>query len=151
MEEETRERETSRPHVDYWKKIKTITKTRKQVGNIWLEVEISVERPVFVGGDEGFFRVNAMIKVDKHYIRLSTRAFLELFDILIAKQDAILDTVDEIRERNMQIKDLNRREFASGRRRRRRLNSSEDSEQESEPNGNLKFRDDRREAPVYNR
>jgi hypothetical protein len=121
MNDQNNQPQTSRPHIDYWRKIRTVCRVERDINRVPLLVEVTIERPVFVGGDEGFFRINATLKIDKHYIRLSTRAFRELLDIVHDYRSDFLEAFDEVRDRNATFKrDQEKSESSNGEARKER-------------------------------
>ena len=89
-----------RRQIDRWEKIRTVVDERSDRGNLPLKFNISIERPIFTNGDVGYLRVNAIITVGSYYVRLATRALIDLLDILAEHRGKILDAVDEVRDRN---------------------------------------------------
>jgi len=104
MSTENQTEERQRSTIDYWETIRKIVDRERAIGTMPLYILVTIERPVFVGGEKGFYRLNAKIQIGSHFIRLSTRAFIELLDILTETRGDILDATDEVHRLNQELK-----------------------------------------------
>jgi len=103
--------------IDYWEDIRTITDIERDVGKNHVIFNIIMQRPVFMGGEMGYYRLNTFLKVDGHYLRLSTSVLSTLANFFYNNESKILDAIDEVRGRNAKIDDMNaeQREKTNGR------------------------------------
>lgn len=117
----------NKPQVDFWKKIKKVAYSEREIGRFYLKFSMEISRPVFMDGSEGFFQLSTMIKINDHYIRLSPSVLIELMDILSEKREHILEAINDVREQNEIIRESQketeqkaREKIESGRYRRSR-------------------------------
>lgn len=104
-----RDKNINREHktIDYWEDIRTVADIERDVGKNHVVFNIIMQRPVFMGGEMGYYRLNTFLKVDNHYLRLSTSVLATLANFFINNQNKILDAIDEVRGRNAKIDDMN--------------------------------------------
>lgn len=98
----TREHKT----IDYWETVKTVVNKEKEMRRGRVILNIVVQRPVFVGGEMGYYRLSTFLKVNDRFLRLGTKELEILSGFFADSQENILDAVDEIRKRNDKIEDI---------------------------------------------
>lgn len=105
----SRGKDVNREHktIDYWEDIRTVADIERDVGKNHVVFSIIMQRPVFMGGEMGYYRLNTFLKVDNHYLRLSTSVLATLANFFFNNQNKILDAIDEVRGRNAKIDDMN--------------------------------------------
>lgn len=89
-----------RQTIHHWETIRTIVDENSSRGTLPFRFTVSIEQPIFTNEDIGYHRVNAMIFVGSYYVRLATRAIIDLLDMLDKHRDKILSAVDDVRNTN---------------------------------------------------
>jgi hypothetical protein len=89
--------------IDYWEDIKNILDRDRDVGRRHLSFRIGMQRPVFVDGTMGYYRLNTFIDIDGRYIQLSTSALAAMANYFHYNRDRILNAIDEVRNMNARI------------------------------------------------
>jgi hypothetical protein len=96
-----------RPHehqpIDYWEDIKNVLERDRDVGRRHLYFKIDMQRPVFVDGSMGYYRLNTFIEIDRKYLQLSTSALAAMANYFHYNRDRILNAIDEVRNMNAKI------------------------------------------------
>jgi hypothetical protein len=114
MNEENREtpnrrprRDNNRPKVAEWKTHSTIVNTKEPLGPRGpdLGLRIVVDQPIMENEKEGFKRLSASISVNDRFLRLNTKAFMALMDILSENRSAILDAYDAVQDYNTELRE----------------------------------------------
>jgi len=103
--ERPRPRRENRPRIDYWKKIKKIAYTEKDMGRHFIKLSIEVSRPVFIDEKEGFFQLGTMLQVNEHYLRIPPKILVEIMGLLGENKEAIMEAVDYVNEQNDIVRD----------------------------------------------
>jgi len=90
--------------VKKWRKVRKILDIKEAYGRHTLGLLVDVMQPEFDNGSLGNKNVSAIIKLNEHYLRLSTKAFCHLLLILKDHTDDLLDAIDSVEAENMQKK-----------------------------------------------
>jgi hypothetical protein len=98
-----RERTHQHQPIDYWEDIKNILDRDRDVGRRHLSFRIGMQRPVFVDGTMGYYRLNTFIDIDGRYIQLSTSALAAMANYFHYNRNRILNAIDEVRNMNARI------------------------------------------------
>jgi len=101
-----------------WETIRQVVSYTSFGSQLRMELRIAIERPVFENGDKGFHRLNATIRVGSYFVRLATRAIIDLMDALEHNREKILAATEEIKELN-EKHEAEQREEKRARRQRR--------------------------------
>ena len=89
--------------IDYWENIRSVLERERDVGRKHMSLRIGMQRPVFMDGKMGYYRLNTFIKVDGHYLQLSTSALAALANYFYYNRERIVSAIDEVRNRNAKI------------------------------------------------
>ena len=104
--------------ISRWETIRTVVNYTSYGAPVRMELRIAIERPVFENDDKGFHRLNATIRVGSYFVRLATRAIIDLMDALEHNRKKILAATEEIKELN-EKHEAEQREEQRARRQRR--------------------------------
>lgn len=89
--------------IDYWEDIRAVLERERDVGRKHLSFTIDMQRPVFMDGTMGYYRLNTFIKIDRNYLQLSTSALSALANYFYYNRERIVSAIEEVRNRNGKI------------------------------------------------
>lgn len=122
-------RARSGPAIKSWETLETIVDKKDYIGKIDIGVKVTVDQPEFESGHKGYKRLNAEIRFGRHFIRMNTKGFMRILEILDEHREAIDEAVTEVRADN----DVMRREQQE--RRESRGNRSDQGAWDGRPGG----------------
>jgi hypothetical protein len=113
-------RERRGPTIESWEVLETIVEHNDFIGKIDIGVKVTVDQPTFDNGNKGYKRLNAELRFGRHFIRMNTKGFVRVLQILDDHREVIDTTVEKIRADNDEM----RREQQERRESRSRGNAS---------------------------
>lgn len=96
--------EPGRKDVKTWERIETILDVSRNIGKSRLDVRVAIEQPTFADDTKGFQKITATLGVDGHFIRLNTRAFGELLDLVDMHHEKFSRAIGRVHEANDEIR-----------------------------------------------
>lgn len=88
------------PHIEKWLTEKTVVNQYSTEGRQPLRLNAIIERPKFLSGDLGFYRLMTTITVGDYHIRLPIKSLRTLMDWLEHEKETIQDGIQETYELN---------------------------------------------------
>lgn len=92
-----------RQPIDYWENIRTVLERERDVGRKHMSLRINMQRPVFMDGRMGYYRLNTFLRIDSNYLQLSTSALAALANYFYYNRERIVSAIDDVRNRNAKI------------------------------------------------
>lgn len=96
--------EPGRKDVKAWERIETILDVSRNIGKSRLDVRVAIEQPTFADDTKGFQKITATLGIDGHFIRLNTRAFGELLDLVDMHHEKFSRAIERVHEANDKIR-----------------------------------------------
>ena len=89
--------------IDYWEDIRTVLERERDVGRKHMSLRINMQRPVFMDGRMGYYRLNTFLRINNNYLQLSTSALAALANYFYYNREKIVSAIDDVRNRNAKI------------------------------------------------
>lgn len=89
--------------IDYWENIRAVLERERDVGRKHMTLRINMQRPVFMDGRMGYYRLNTFLRIDGNYLQLSTSALAALANYFYYNRERIVSAIDDVRNRNAKI------------------------------------------------
>lgn len=97
-------RERRGPAIKSWEVLETIVDKKDYIGKIDIGVKVTVDQPEFESGNKGYKRLNAELRFGRHFIRMNTKGFMRILEILDEHREAIDKAVEAVHADNDEMR-----------------------------------------------
>lgn len=98
------DKERRGPAIEEWEVLETIIDKKDYMGKIDIGVKVTVDQPIFESGNRGYKRLNAELRFGRHFIRMNTKGFMRVLEILDEHREAIDKAVEAVHADNDEMR-----------------------------------------------